>query len=141
MASRGCRLYGSRLDYTCMTSKTTKPTSTEPLQLARQMVDIASDKQASDIVLLDLRDLAAFAEFFVVLNGESPPQLKAIADGIDDAMGKQGVRLHHREGSPDSGWVLLDFGDIVVHIFDPERREFYALDRVWRLAPALLRVQ
>ena len=105
------------------------------------MVDIASDKQASDIVLLDLRSLTAFSDFFVLANGESTPQLKAIADAIDEDMAKQGVKLHHREGAPDSGWVLLDFGDIVVHLFDPERRDFYGLEQVWRQAATLLRVQ
>jgi ribosome-associated protein len=113
----------------------------DSLTLARKMVDIASDKQASDIVLLDLRKLGAFTDFFVVLNGDSSRQLNAIADAIDEETHKLGVALHHREGTPESGWLALDFGPVVVHLFDPEHREFYGLDTIWQTAPALLRIQ
>ncbi|MSQ12082.1 MAG: ribosome silencing factor [Dehalococcoidia bacterium] len=113
----------------------------EPLQLAREMVTIASDKQAEDIVLLDLRPLSTFAEFFVLMNAGSSRQLGAVADAIDEGLSKRGLEPRHREGVPDSGWVVLDYGAVVVHLFDPERREFYRLDHVWRDAPALVRIQ
>ena len=105
------------------------------------MVDIASEKQASDIVLLDLRTLSAFTDFFIILNGESSRQLNAIAESIDEELSKQGVQPHHREGAPDSGWLLLDYGAVVVHLFDPQRRGYYELDRVWQSAVPLLRIQ
>ena len=104
-------------------------------------MDIASDKLASDLVLLDLRGMFAFADYFILANGESTPQLNAIADSVEEELKKLGVRLHHREGTPEEGWLLLDYGDTVVHVFDPVARNYYGLDRLWREAPALLKVQ
>ena len=113
----------------------------EPIEAARKMVEIASDRQASDVVLLDIRGLAIFADFFVICSAESPPQVAAIAKALEDILRPEGVRLHHREGADKSGWVLLDFGDILFHVFSPEERDRYDLEGAWAKAPQLVRVQ
>lgn len=104
-------------------------------------MDVASEKQASDIVLLDLRPLSTFTDFFVLLTAESRRQLDALREDLAEAMEKSGGELHHVEGTAASGWVLLDFGDIIVHIFGPEERRFYGLDRFWSRAAEVVRIQ
>lgn len=111
------------------------------MEAARRAVEVASDKQAEDIVLLDLRGICPFADYFVICNGGSERQMKTIAEEIDAALGQSSVRLYRREGTEESGWVLLDFGDLIVHIFSPGQREFYQLDRLWSQATALVRMQ
>jgi ribosome-associated protein len=91
-------------------------------------------------LLLDLRGTASFADYFVLCSSDSPPQTAAIMDEIERTLRARGVRLHHREGAADSGWVLLDYGDLVVHIFTPEQRAFYDLESAWAKAPQLVRV-
>lgn len=109
--------------------------------LARRIVEIAEDKQATDIVLLDLRSLRIFADFFVICNGESDRQLKAILDAIDSGVDAEFGLEAKPEGQTQSGWVLLDYGDVVVHIFSKEMRSFYALERLWHEATPLVVVQ
>lgn len=103
-------------------------------------MDVASDKLAEDIVLLDLRQTAPFADYFVIMSAGSSRQIQALEEDITGAMKECQVRLHHREGASASGWVLLDFSDVVVHIFGPEEREFYSLERLWSRAPQVVRV-
>jgi ribosome-associated protein len=110
------------------------------LAIAHRAVDIASDKQASDILLLDLRAVCQFADYFVLCNGESEPQIKTICEDLDVTLHREGVALLHREGTPDSGWVLMDFGDVIVHVFHPEQRAFYRLEQLWGGATPLLRI-
>ena len=98
---------------------------------ARLAVDVASEKQATDIVMLDMRGPLAFTDYFVILNGESRRQMEALLQDIDQALDEAGMTLHHREGTADSGWVLLDFSDVIVHIFGEEQRERYRLDQLW----------
>ena len=95
---------------------------------------------AEDIVLLDLRNLAPFADFFVIMSAESSRQIEALEDDLTQALKEAGVPRHRREGTPASGWVLLDFSDVIVHLFSPEEREFYDLERLWGRAPQLVRV-
>lgn len=104
-------------------------------------MEIASDKQASDIVLLDLRPLSAFTDFFVICSAESSRQISAIASALDEGLLGEGLALHHQEGADDSGWVLMDFGDLIVHIFSPEVRRRYDLETAWARAPRLVRLQ
>ncbi len=108
---------------------------------ARRMVDAAVDKKAQDVVLLDIHDVSSIADYFVICTGGNPRQISAIADAIDEQLGDVGVELIRREGKPDSGWMLLDFGDVVCHIFGPVEREFYRLERIWSAAPRLLYVE
>ena len=111
------------------------------LDTARHAVNVASDKQASDIVMLDLRGVASFTDFFVVLTVESPRQMDSLAQDIEAEVEELGARLHHREGTPHSGWVLLDFSDVIVHLFRPESREFYNIEDAWSEATETVRIQ
>jgi ribosome-associated protein len=110
-------------------------------QLARAAVDIASDKKASDVILLDIRDVTTIADYFVICSGNNPRQIRAIADAIDEQLGEQGANLLHREGVAESGWILLDFGDVIVHIFGPREREYYRLERLWSGAKTVVYLQ
>ncbi|OGN90250.1 MAG: ribosome silencing factor [Chloroflexi bacterium RBG_13_46_14] len=113
----------------------------ESLEVAHKAVEIASEKQASNIVLLDTSKVCSFADYFVICSGESSRQIKTIYEEIDHALKKENVLLHHREGEPDSGWMLLDFGDVIVHIFAVYERELYQLDDLWSGANPLLKIQ
>ncbi len=109
--------------------------------LARRVVELAEDKQASDIVMLDLRKLNAFADYFVVCSGESDRQLKAILSAIDEGITKE-LGLDARiEGSADTGWILLDYGDVVIHIFSSALRDFYRIEQLWNKATPVVIVQ
>ncbi len=105
------------------------------------MVEAASDKQASDIILLDVREICSFASYFVICSGESERQMKTICDEVEHVLKKEGLLPHHREGTLDSGWLLFDFGDVVVHIFAPFEREYYQLDELWSQAVPVVRIQ
>lgn len=120
---------------------TYRGTSADAGAAARRAVDAASDKQGANIVLLDVRDVSAFADYMVVLTAGSVRQLNALAEDLIEAVGKAGLRLHHREGTAESGWVLLDFGDVVTHVFSEEQRDFYRLEQVWRAGRELVRIQ
>ena len=100
----------------------------------RATVNAALDKKAEDVTVLDLSRAGAFAETFVLCSGQSTPQLRAIADAIEEALDRFGVRLAHREGKAGAEWVLLDYGFFVAHIFSPRAREYYDLERLWRNA-------
>ena len=108
---------------------------------ARLVVDVASEKQATDIVMLDMRALYSFTDYFVILTAESRRQMQAVLEDIDQALDEAGMTLHHREGTSDGGWVLLDYGDLVVHVFAPEEREYYQLEHLWSQATVLFRIQ
>jgi len=94
-------------------------------------VAAAAGKKATDIAVLDLRKVAAFADFFVICSGANPRQIRAIADAIIETLAAVGVKPAHIEGYDRSEWVLLDYFDVVVHIFAPETRLFYGLERLW----------
>jgi ribosome-associated protein len=113
----------------------------ESLATARRIVELAEDKKAAEIVLLDLGELTTLADAFVICSGGSERQLDAIADGIVSGLREQGVRPIGREGVAASHWVLLDFGGVVVHIFTPPERDFYELEKHWSEARTVLRVQ
>jgi ribosome-associated protein len=111
------------------------------LDLARRIVELAEDKKAADIVLLDLTGLTTVADYFVIASGGSERQLDAIADGIVSGMRDQKVHAFGREGTAASHWVLVDFGSVVVHVFTPPERDYYDLERHWSEARTILRVQ
>lgn len=112
-----------------------------PLDLARRIVELAEDKKAADIVLLDLTGLTTVADHFVICSGGSERQLGAIADGVVEGLRAEGTRPIGREGLPASHWVLLDFGSVIVHVFTPPERDFYQLEKHWAEAKTILRVQ
>ncbi len=109
--------------------------------MARRAVEAAGDKQASDIVLLDVRTVCSFADYFVLCTGDAERQIRAIYDEVEHALKKKGVLPHHHEGTVDSGWLLLDYGDVIVNIFATSEREYYMLDELWSEASLVLRIQ
>ncbi len=112
-----------------------------PLDIARRIVELAEDKKAADIILLDLTGLTTLADAFVICSGGSERQLDAIADGVIEGMRSEKVRPIGREGTAASHWVLVDFGAVVVHVFTPPEREYYSLEKHWAEARTVLRVQ
>lgn len=117
------------------------PSERPPLDIARRIVELAEDKKAADIVLLDLTGLTTIADAFVICSGGSERQLEAIADGILEGMRAEKVRPIGREGTAPSHWILVDFGAVVVHIFTPPERDYYSLEKHWAEAKTVLRVQ
>ena len=105
------------------------------------LVDTIVDKKGSDIILLDLRDYATFADYFLIGNGENERQLKALAEDITLKVKDQpGTSEFGIEGQPSSGWVLIDFGDLIVHLFSPQKRDYYSLEDIWDEAHVVLRM-
>ncbi|MCZ2111673.1 MAG: ribosome silencing factor [Dehalococcoidia bacterium] len=99
--------------------------------LAQRAVDILAERKALDIALVDVSRVSSFTDYFVIATAQSPLQFNALADYLEKELKPEGHDLRHREGSPDSGWVLLDFGDIIVHVFSPAQRAFYRLEELW----------
>ena len=122
---------------------TPAPTTDEraALDLARRVVELAEDKKAADMVVLELAPLTTLADYFVICSGGSERQLDAIADGIVSGLRDERVRPIGREGTAASHWVLLDFGSVIVHIFTPPERDYYGLEKHWSEAKTILRVQ
>jgi ribosome-associated protein len=94
-------------------------------------VRAALDKKAGDVVVLDLRDTPAFTDFFILCSGQSQRQVKAIADGVEDALRTAKIRPSHVEGYERAEWVLMDYFSFIVHVFTPQTRTFYSLERLW----------
>ncbi|MFH1823986.1 MAG: ribosome silencing factor [Candidatus Firestonebacteria bacterium] len=101
------------------------------LSFAKFIANLASDKKASDILILDLRKIDYITDFFVILSGNSSTQVKAIADYIDEKLGEEKVYPFHKEEDVGSSWILLDYIDVIVHVFEENTRKFYALERLW----------
>jgi len=108
---------------------------------ARLMVDAAADKKAQDIVLFDVKDISSLADYFIVCSAQVERQIRAIAEGIEEALDAVDVPPYRREGTPADGWVLLDYGDVIVHIFSAEQRDYYRLEQLWEHAHLVVRVQ
>lgn len=102
---------------------------------ARKVVDFALDKKANDITLMDVRKITTVADFFIVCSGSSDTQVKAIADNVIEESKDYGLTVHHVEGYESLRWVLIDMSEIVVHVFRPEIRSYYQLERLWGDAP------
>ena len=124
-----------------MTYVSTGVYSLEAIEVARAAVDAAGEKQAGNIVLLDAREVCSFADYFIICSGDSERQLRTIYDEIEHALKKAGVLPHHHEGTVDSGWLLLDYGDVIIHVFGAREREYYKLDELWHEARTVLRIQ
>jgi len=92
-------------------------------------------------VLLDARGICSFADYFVICSGDSTRQIQAIYDEVEASLKKEGVLPHHYEGTADSGWLLFDFGNVIVHIFASFEREYYQLDELWSQANPVVRIQ
>src|SRR4029077_13730917 len=113
----------------------------EALAFARRIVDLATDKKASDVVLIGVGELTTLADYLVICSGGSERQLGAIADGIVEGLKTDGSLPLGREGLPGAHWVLLDFAAVTAHVFAPPERDYYGLEKLWPDAPTPLRVQ
>jgi len=113
-------------------AKTDKRRTTKrlPAQVERA-VRAAEDKKAVDLAVLDLRKAAGFTDYFVIASGTNPRQVRAIADSVMESLSADGVKPAHVEGYDRAEWILLDFFDFIVHVFAPETRMFYGLERLW----------
>lgn len=111
------------------------------MEIARNLVDILDEKKGENIVLLDLKDIAIFTDYFVICSGTSDRML----DGLAKEVAQKGDELTGRkpriEGSPSSGWILVDLGDIVVHLLSPDQREYYQIEQLWERGKILIRLQ
>jgi ribosome-associated protein len=127
-----------------MTSSTHPTEESERLKsedVARLALDVASDHLGSDIALLDISEVSDFTDFFVIVTGETSRHLEAVANDVTRSLRKKKVRPLHREGTGQGGWILVDYGDVVLHVFDRETRERYALERLWSRGREIVRVQ
>ena len=116
----------------------------EPLAVAKEIVTFASDKGAADIQLMDIRKQSIIADFFVICSGDNERQIRAISRGIRDGLDEKwslDPLNQVRAAQEEAGWVVLDYGSVVVHLFSPQMREFYRLERLWSEASTLLRMQ
>ena len=103
----------------------------------RRAARAALDRKALDPVVLDVRQLSSVTDYYLLCSGRSTTHLRSIADGIREEMKGDDVRLLHGEGTPESGWLLLDYGDVLVHVFLEDTRVYYALERLWGDAPSV----
>ncbi|MGH2561780.1 MAG: ribosome silencing factor [Thermomicrobiales bacterium] len=110
-------------------------------ELALRIADILADTPAAETLVLDIRSLSPFADFFVICSGENERQLRAISRDVSELLARDGTRPERAEGTPMSGWMLLDYGATIVHIFDVDQRAFYRLEELWSEAPTLLAMQ
>jgi len=104
---------------------------------ARRAARAALDKKAVDAVILDVQGVSTVTDYFVVCSGKSTTHLRTITDAIREDLRDAGARLLHAEGVPESGWVLLDYGDVLMHVFLEDTRMYYALERLWGDAPSV----
>lgn len=105
--------------------------------LANRISELIFNKKGYNVKILDLKEIASFADYFVICSADSDTQVKAIADEIDKTLKDQGIKSWHKEGYRALNWVLLDYVDVVVHIFKKEMREFYNLEKLWGDAPVI----
>lgn len=115
--------------------------SLNTLDLARDIVRALEDKKGEDIVLLDLKGIVSFTEYFILCTGTSARMLEALADSLIESIRKQHKRKGRTEGEARDGWLVVDYGEIVVHLFSPDQREYYQLEELWDKGKILLRVQ
>ena len=108
-----------------------RPTPPEAQDLARAAARLTLTKRAEDVLILDLRDLGGVCDFFVLATGTSEVQVRAIADAVHEGLGGEGVKPWHVEGYEARRWILLDYVDVVVHVFHAKAREYYLLDKLW----------
>ena len=112
----------------------------DPGELAHRIVDVASDKKASDIVLLRTAEITSMADYFVIASGRSDRQVQALSKAIVDELREEGIKPIGVEGLSSARWVLLDYGSVIVHLFAPEEREYYGLERLWSSATQVVRL-
>ena len=104
----------------------------EVRNLVKLACDALEDKKASDVTVLDIRTVSVIADYFIIASGENERQVEALSDAVDEALGRAGYERRSVEGYSSKRWILLDYNDVVIHIFNREDRRFYDLERIWR---------
>ena len=107
-------------------------------KIAEEAVRIAEDKKGKEIILLDLKGVSIIADYFIVCSGESSVHMRSIAQEVEKSFKERGIKLFNPQSLRNSGWILLDFGTVVIHIFSKEAREFYQLERLWADASKII---
>lgn len=111
------------------------------MDLAQRIADLLSDRQAEDIVLMDISKASSFTDTFVIATADNPRQMNALIESLDVDLRDDGIRPRRTEGTPDSGWVLIDFGDAIVHLFSREQRAYYKLEELWAQGVSVVHIQ
>jgi ribosome-associated protein len=111
------------------------------LELAHTIVNALEDKKGEDILLLDIKEIASFTDYFIICTATTSRMLNALADGVIEKTREKHKRKGSLEGKPEAGWLVMDYGDIVVHLFDEDLRRYYKLEELWKDGKVLLRVQ
>ena len=101
-------------------------------EIAKLAIDALEDKKAEDIRIIDISHISTIADYFIIAAGSNKSQIQAMADNVSEKLAKQGCHLKQMEGYQNANWILMDFQDIIIHIFDRENRLFYDLERIWR---------
>ena len=109
----------------------------ESLEMAKLAIEALEDKKAEDIKVIDISEVSVLADYFIIAGGSNPSQIQALCNNVDEKLGRAGHPSKQIEGYDTANWVLLDFGDIIVHIFDKENRLLYDLERIWRDGKAI----
>lgn len=109
--------------------------------MARDIVDALEDKKGEDIVLMDIKEIASFTDYFVIGTGTSDRMLDALANTAIDEVRKKHKRKGKKQGNSRDGWVVVDFGDVVLHVLSPDQREYYQIEELWEEGKILLRVK
>lgn len=104
----------------------------EMLEIVKKAVAALEDKKAEDITVIDIHEVSSIADYFIIANGSNQNQLTAMQDAVDEAMYKSGLHARQIEGNQNSTWILIDYNDIIVHLFSKEDRLFYDLERIWK---------
>ena len=104
----------------------------EAKEMAKLAIESLEDKKAEDIKVIDISDISTIADYFIIASGKNRSQIQAMCDNVEETMGRAGVSMKQTEGYKNANWVLMYYGDIIVHIFDMENRLFYDLERIWR---------
>ena len=101
-------------------------------EIALLAIDALEDKKAEDIRIIDISEISTIADYFIIADGSNKSQIQAMADNVSERLGRAGVTVRQIEGYQNANWILMDFQDIIIHIFDRENRLFYDLERIWR---------
>ena len=104
----------------------------ELIKIVKQVVDALEDKKAEAVTVIDIREVSSIADYFIIANGSNPNQLNAMQDAVDEAFYKNGIQAKQTEGTMNSTWILMDYNDVIVHLFSKEDRQFYSLERLWK---------
>ncbi len=104
----------------------------QPNEITKIVVNALEEKKGEDIQIIEIGDISVIADYMIIANGGNSPQVQALADNVEDALGRVGVEPRAIEGIRNSSWILMDYNDVIVHVFSKEDRLFYDLERIWR---------